>query len=155
MVAQYNKRARAAGINQDIAYAEEGDLTAETADTKFQSEAWKNFDIVALVAGLHHMENISRTVDRLSERLKPGGVLFIVDLDVSHGRESHLTEDVKAKHGVTVEGFTAAKMEKLFSGSKLDKIGYKVVDKPIIIRRGGPDLVTTRWFMARAAKAGA
>ena len=47
-------------------------------DSLKSPEFW-DFDLVAVGFGFHHFENLPTVTERLVERLKPGGVLMILD----------------------------------------------------------------------------
>lgn len=79
MVEEYNRRASA--INDSQYHAILGDLCNPDAVAEdLMSKDLFNFDIAAVGMGFHHFEHLQRSLDRLVERLRPGGVLFIVDL---------------------------------------------------------------------------
>ena len=45
----------------------------------FASSEFQNFDIAAVGLGFHHFDDPELAAQRLVERLRPGGVLFILD----------------------------------------------------------------------------
>lgn len=95
MVSAFNKRATDAGIPRSQVSAVVGNLfTPEPSDALAEPEYF-NFDIVAVGSAYHHFEDVTLATKRLVERLKPGGVLFIIDfsqgtgVDHSHGHGHH------------------------------------------------------------------
>jgi SAM-dependent methyltransferase len=95
MVSAFNKRATDAGIPRSQVTAVVGNLfTPEPSDALAEPEYF-NFDIVAVGSAYHHFEDVTLATKRLVERLKPGGVLFIIDfiqgagMDHSHGHGHH------------------------------------------------------------------
>jgi SAM-dependent methyltransferase len=97
MVSVYNRNAHNQGLAPDFMAATVGNLLdpAEPSPTQFSSPEWFNFDLAIVGLGFHHFEDPTLAAARLAERLKPGGVLMIIDF-MSH--ENH--GDVQAEGGV-------------------------------------------------------
>lgn len=66
------------------ATTQQGNLLAEPADPQFEAEQFFGFDVVACSLAFHHFEDVQFAARRMMERLRPGGVLFIIDL-LNHG----------------------------------------------------------------------
>src|SRR5579871_2128676 len=81
MVAVYNKNARNQGLNPNEMFAVSGNLLDpnDPSPAAFKGEEWFNFDLVAVGLGFHHFEYPTLAATRLAERLRPGGVLMIID----------------------------------------------------------------------------
>jgi SAM-dependent methyltransferase len=79
MVAEYNSSALNQGIPPSEMYAVTGNLIAEQEDKALERKEYFDFDIAAVGLGFHHFAVPALAARRLSERLKKGGVLFIVD----------------------------------------------------------------------------
>ncbi|OCL15451.1 S-adenosyl-L-methionine-dependent methyltransferase [Glonium stellatum] len=95
MVSAYSKHAADAGIPSSKLSAVVGDLFTPEPSSALAGPEYFNFDIAAVGSAYHHFEDVELSTKRLVERLKPGGVLFIIDLiqepgtDHFHGHEQH------------------------------------------------------------------
>lgn len=81
MVQMYNKRVQEKGISPAQMSAAQGNIVA--ADTSNQSnildQEFFDFDMVGMANALHHMQDPALAIERLVQRLKPGGTLLIID----------------------------------------------------------------------------
>lgn len=90
MVSTYNTKASGAGLDQLACHAHEGNLLsaeqyiineAGEKDKALLNDAqFNDFDVCIVGMGFHHFENYASCIQRLSERVKPGGVVGIIDL---------------------------------------------------------------------------
>lgn len=91
-----------------------------------------SLDVVFTSMVLHHVENVRETLATLAEKLRPGGLLSVLDLDA--GSESfHHGVDVQVfHHGFAREefakllqelGFTVLKFETAYEGVKVREDG--------------------------------
>jgi len=69
-----------------------GDLTSE-------SILEETFDLIHTTLVLHHIDEVESILEKLYKRLKPGGVIAIVDLDEEDGSFHAHYEDVRVHHG--------------------------------------------------------
>lgn len=154
MVAEYNTSARNQGISESEMEAFVGNLLdAKDPDpASLQDEKFFNFDIAVVGLGFHHFDDPALAAKRLTERLKKGGVLTIIDFlpHAHHGQHSHA-----AAHTVTHMGFSEEQVRKMFedagAGGDFD---YTVVGRGIVFRgqkEGGEDMKRSV-FMARGTK---
>jgi SAM-dependent methyltransferase len=100
MVATYNENAQSSGIPREVTHAVHGNLLDEkpylvkedgerTDDQSFlRDPGFNDFDAVIVGLGFHHFENFTRCLKKLSERVKPGGRVGIVDLFPKEGVSS-------------------------------------------------------------------
>ena len=84
MVAEYNRRAKLAGLTMERGSAVRGNLLAEyesgTPDPALDQADLFNFDIAIVDMAFHHIEHTELATKKLVEQLVPGsGVLVIVD----------------------------------------------------------------------------
>jgi SAM-dependent methyltransferase len=86
MVNEYNTSARNQGIPENEMFATLGNLldTSSPLPESLSGPEFFNFDIAAVGMGFHHFDDAALAARRLSERLKKGGVLMIVDF-LPHG----------------------------------------------------------------------
>jgi len=89
MVSTYNSKAAAAGLDHATCHAHEGNLLVEepyvvAEDGKrhqgFSNEHFNQFDACIVGLGFHHFENYATCLRTLSERVKSGGTIGIIDL---------------------------------------------------------------------------
>lgn len=96
MVAKYRATATELGLPESRMLAVQGNLLSpvvEPTKPPLSEDELNGFDLVALSMALHHMEDIELTVKRLAERLRPGGVILIIDWATnSHSERTGLTE---------------------------------------------------------------
>lgn len=81
MVKEYNTSARNQGIPESEMLAVQGNLldANKPSPLELAGKEFFEFDIAAVGLGFHHFDDPALAAKRLAERLKTGGVLFIVD----------------------------------------------------------------------------
>lgn len=91
MVAEYNERSEKAGT-KGVAYAVQGNLVGEEAyviraggdghksHDHAKDEEFNGFDAVIVGLGFHHFEDWKGSLRKLAQRVKPGGVVGIIDM---------------------------------------------------------------------------
>ncbi|KAF4626384.1 hypothetical protein G7Y89_g11772 [Cudoniella acicularis] len=132
MVAEYNKSVSNQGIPSSEMFAQAGNLidADEPSPAALSGPEFHNFDIAVVGLGFHHFDNPTLASKRLAERLKPGGVLLIVDF-LPHEHFHH--HDNPAAKTVTHMGFSEEEVKKMFEeagaggGFVYVKIGKGVV----------------------------
>lgn len=154
MVKEYNNRftpssnqdkSQSASTERVNARAYVGNLTsaADPAES-FSDPRFFNFDLVAIGFGFHHFDNLPLTTARLVERLKPGGILMILDF------KPHAKEDLKGDVGNTIthHGFDEEAVRKIFEGAGLVDFYSVDMNEAVLLFNNA-----TRYpFMARARK---
>lgn len=102
MLAKYNATAARLGLGPEEMMGVRGDLFAEPVeptDPPLPEERLQNFDLVAICMALHHMEDIQLAVSKLASRLKPGGILLVIDWAQINGAtaaQREFMEDVRS-----------------------------------------------------------
>ncbi len=111
MAERYNELAAASEIpSVKATHAIEGNLLADAArSVELSGTELHDFDIAAVGAGLHHFQDPARAIGRLAERLKPGGVLLIVDFV----EEEQGWLPSGADHTIHKHGFSQGEMKEL------------------------------------------
>ncbi|KUI72695.1 hypothetical protein VM1G_08107 [Cytospora mali] len=101
MVAAYNVRAQNQGLTEDEMAAFHGNLCVpgDESPGAFRDPKFFDFDLAVVGLGFHHFDDPELAAKRLVARLRPGGVLMIIDFlphgphgsdsSESHGHEHH------------------------------------------------------------------
>ncbi|KAF5625847.1 uncharacterized protein FTJAE_9830 [Fusarium tjaetaba] len=81
MVEQYNKLALKAGYTSTKMRAVQADLIDPelTPSPEIDTPGFFDFDVVVMCMALHHIEEPDNMILQLSKRLRPGGILLIID----------------------------------------------------------------------------
>ncbi|EKG18055.1 Methyltransferase type 11 [Macrophomina phaseolina MS6] len=148
MAAEYNSRAVAAGLAPEQMSAVQGNLISDEADANLSNPALFNFDVAAVGLGFHHFDDVFLATKRISERLKPGGVFFIVDFlsDKPHEIPPELKSYVK------VFGFNQEGMRGLFEGAGLVDFGFSVIEEKAEMEKPSGEKFTVTLFIAKGRK---
>lgn len=112
----------------------------------FTDPKFFDFDLVAVGFGFHHFENLPLVLERLTSRLKPGGVLMILDF-FSH--EQHDMGDNPALMTIAHHGFTESQIKALFASAGLEDNVVLDFGQDVVMMK---HQVTRRPFMARGKK---
>lgn len=172
MVDEYNTAARNQGIAPQEMRAQIGNLIDGSAPppAELSSPEFFNFDIAAVGMGWHHFSDPSLAARRLAERLKPGGVLLIIDFlphggcghnhdhDHHHGAgdahdHGHGGEDKNdASKTVAHMGFQEEDIRKMFVDAGVGSgFEHVVLGKGVVFTSEGKGMRRTA-FMARGRK---
>ncbi|KAI1141025.1 S-adenosyl-L-methionine-dependent methyltransferase [Hypoxylon sp. FL0543] len=148
MVAAYNAQAENQGLSHDEMHAVVGDLAAadgpQPADL-LADPRFFGFDVATVGGGLHHFADPELAAARLSQRLRPGGVLLVWDF-LPHGPiHGH-------QHGVMHHGLSKERVRAMFEDAGAGKeFSLEVLGSGITV--GSGDEVTRREiFLARGEK---
>lgn len=109
------------------------------------SPKFHNFDLVAVGFGFHHFEDLPTVTQRLVDRLKPGGVLMILDF-FSHDKDEVINEE--SVNTIAHHGFTEGRVMELFEGAGLVDVRVLPFEEEVVMMGHA-----RRWpFMARGRK---
>ena len=132
MLAKYRETAVDLGLSEQQMKAVRGNLLAPIVDPTnppLSDEELSNFDLVAICMALHHVDDIELAVKRLAEKLRPGGVLLVIDwakmdnppasASVEHiDNQSHINQQGQephpGAHTMSHETFTEEQIVNLF-----------------------------------------
>ena len=99
MVSTYNSKAAAAGIDHSTCHAHEANLLLDEPyvvhedgkrhEAAIGGEHFSQFDVCIVGLGFHHFENYGHCLRTLSERVKSGGTVGIIDLFPKEGVSHH------------------------------------------------------------------
>lgn len=111
-----------------------GDLFDSSGPSKsISGPEFFDFDLAVVGYGFHHFEDLNVATTRLASRLKPGGVLLIVDF-VTHAK---LEEGHPAKHTVAHHGFGEEEVKSLFGRAGLVDVGVLEMEGTIEMKKAG------------------
>lgn len=170
MVKAYNDGASNHGLSPNQMFSAAGNLLDPNnpSPAEFRDEKWFNFDLAVVGLGFHHFEDPALAASRLAERLRPGGVLSIIDFlpheghvenvvfggDHAVGHEPPVNQDVKRVMEIKPHtGFQEEQIKKAFEKAGLGKeFGFEVIAKGAVFSfRGRTGIVDV--FMAKGMKA--
>ncbi|KAF2135553.1 uncharacterized protein K452DRAFT_303354 [Aplosporella prunicola CBS 121167] len=146
MVEKFNTNASAAGLTPSQMSAIVGDLTSSEPDGRLSDQSLYGFDIAAVGLGFHHFEDILLATKRLVKRLRPGGVLFIIDLL----GKPHEEVPKELQDNVRVFGFDEPGMRSLFEEAGLVDFGLSVFPEKAVLEM--KETVMKTVFMAKGRK---
>lgn len=141
-------------------HAYQGDLCnpSDPSPVALSAPSFFDFDIAAVGLGLHHFDDPALAAKRLVERLRPGGVLLIIDFlphqaDHVRGHGCELDkEHSQAMATVTHHGFSPETIRAIFdgAGAGIDFAMDECADTISGPRDGGS--FKRKIFLARGAK---
>ena len=160
MVAEFNRRASDARLPNFRAIV--GDLCSPQGVAEdLKGSSLFNFDFVAIGLGFHHFEHLQLSIDRLFERLRTGGVLFIIDLverpgdpDIgSYEKGDDLIKET-AKTVPQKHGFERDAVERMFQAAGCKDFDFVVWKRPVVIGEGvvGDGAFEKLAFLAKGTK---
>lgn len=120
--------------NARVAEAFVGDLLESTGPSEsISSPRFFGFDLAVVGLGFHHFENLDLATSRLVSRLKPGGVLLIVDF-VTHAALKH---GDPGKHIVAHQGFGEEEVRSVFGRAGLVDVAIVEMEGMVEIKGAG------------------
>ncbi|CAG9976907.1 unnamed protein product [Clonostachys byssicola] len=167
MVAKYRATAEDLGLPESRMMAVQGNLLAHTVEATnppLSQEQLSSFDLVAICMALHHVDDIELAIKRLAERLRPGGVLLVIDWatrdssaqDVrsappaSAFGEHYKHKSHPASHTITHDSFTREQIFGLFEESGCEDSSFVLADR--LSEVPGARTGSMQLFFARASK---
>jgi len=146
-----DSRKQLQGLSREEMHAVQGNLVAEDENgtsSPLSSPEFQDFDIAAVGLGFHHFDDPERAAARLVERLRPGGVLMILDF-LAHDAMDPMHPASKT---VMHHGFTEERIREVFVKAGAGK-GFAVDDMgEVTFHRGEEKSFNRRLFMARGAR---
>ncbi|KAG4274382.1 hypothetical protein FPRO04_09340 [Fusarium proliferatum] len=135
MVEQYNMLAEAAGFSSDRMRAIHGDLMDPEASPspELDTPEFNDFDLIVMCMALHHVQDYTAMIQKLSEKLRSGGVLLIIDLVAS-----------------SESGCPEAPLSKELSNHTMSKMGFTEVEVKTAFEKAGLQGWSWRWCSERS-----
>jgi SAM-dependent methyltransferase len=153
MVGEYNKKAQEAGIPPEKMSARAGNILGDSFSEDFKGPEYHDFDVAFVGLALHHFSDPLLSMKRLVDRLRVGGVLWIIDVpDQPHAHHEHEKLSPETKAAIHTHGFTVDQVKDLFAqaGAGAD-VRVDVIDKPFEIKTPNHTFKRTVFF-ARGQK---
>lgn len=150
MINEFNKNVLEHGLS-DRMTGLKADLLAEKVPAEVSSPEYYDFDLAVVSMSLHHFAEPETAMKRIGERLKKGGVCFIIDFvpEQHHGFDKEFAEAGKT---VSKHGFSREEMQSMFADAGLkESFGYEVVQEPIHFTKEGKTYEKTL-FVAKAVR---
>jgi SAM-dependent methyltransferase len=128
-------RSNTANLSNDIQgtsrQAYQGNLAdpVDASPAAFADAKFFDFDVAGVGLGFHHFDKPGLASKRLAERLKTGGVLFIIDF-VAH----KIDPEDAAHRGITHHGFVEDEIKQMFENAGLTDFGYQELPEPIAFK---------------------
>jgi len=153
MVAEYNTSAQNQGIPESEMLAQVGNLLdpKDPSPPALSGSEFRNFDIAVVGLGFHHFDDPYLAAKRLTERLKEGGVLLIMDF-LPH-QQFH--SDHASAKTVAHLGFSEEETRKIFEEAGAGTgFEYVVAGKGIVFvsAKENGEVMRRTVFIARGVK---
>ncbi|KAF2753296.1 S-adenosyl-L-methionine-dependent methyltransferase [Pseudovirgaria hyperparasitica] len=150
MVDAFNKKVSDAGIPLSNISAVTGNLLRDPVEpVELMQDKYFNFDIACIGLGFHHFEDPADAAKKLATRLKPGGVLLLIDLLSDDGTAFNDHDAVKS---IQKHGFTESDMQKIYDNAGLSRFSFKVMDEKMVLEGKNGQNVSRTLFFARGEK---
>ncbi|KAL4759017.1 class I SAM-dependent methyltransferase [Aspergillus foveolatus] len=155
MLEEFKKHVHEAG-RSDTMVAVKADLVSESSPTEISGPEYFDFDLVVVSMALHHFEHPEKAMNRLSERLKKGGVMMIIDL-IPNDHHDHEHDHALLQMGEVVEtiskhGFSLDEMRTMYENAGVgNEFKYQVLEKRLPFTKDGKTFEKTI-FIARGQK---
>jgi len=133
MIKLFSQLAEASGLPPSSVTAVVGDLLSNPPTDNVCTPKFQDFDLAAIGLGFHHFSDQAAALQRLTERLKPGGVLLIVDLTGDHPMQREGHQAMKTMHK---GGFEEEEVRQLFEGVGLMEFGFETLPETMRMKRG-------------------
>ncbi|RGP80943.1 2-heptaprenyl- -naphthoquinone [Fusarium longipes] len=125
MVNVYNAQAQNQGSSRQAFQGNLADPT-DVSPAAFTGAKFFDFDVAGVGLGFHHFDKPDLASRRLAERLRSGGVLFVIDF-VAH----KIDPKDAAKRGIAHHGFSEEQIKKMFEDAGLTNFAYQELPEPI------------------------
>jgi SAM-dependent methyltransferase len=145
MIDKYKSNMDLLGVQHGNTHAVVGDLLSDLPKPRALADAqYHGFDLITVGAALHHFPNTENAVERLAERLRPGGVLYIQDKFDDGNRGASVSQGPR--------GFTKEGLEDIMSSAGLVGFGFEVLPNKVDVELLDEKVVSIQCFIGRAVK---
>ncbi|EZF74012.1 hypothetical protein H105_04141 [Trichophyton soudanense CBS 452.61] len=133
MVEKFNQTARQEKLPETQIYAVKGNLTEAEGTPSIAGEEFFKFDLIIIVHALHHIDDPQKLINRLTERLRPGGIVVVADWE-KKGKDVHPVDiNHPAAHTVSHSGFTENDMHEFFKKAGCKESEYTVLKEEMTV----------------------
>ncbi|KAH7318279.1 S-adenosyl-L-methionine-dependent methyltransferase [Stachybotrys elegans] len=151
MVSQYNVRAEDSKLSHRM-HAVVGNLL-DDSDSGAVAAAPTDAALVVMSMALHHVSDPATMIRKLSQRLRPGGVLLIIDfVATSESGCPALEDDSPMSHAIAHRGFTEKAVRDMFSQAGLQSWAWKWMDEQTKLPEAAGGV--QQLFLARGVREG-
>lgn len=109
------------GLSKDEMVAHQGNLcdASDANPAPFSGPSFHDFDVATVGLGFHHFDDPELAAQRLAARLRPGGILFILDFLVHGQGHGHGGDHIPSAAAATVmhHGFSEETIKSVFEGA--------------------------------------
>jgi SAM-dependent methyltransferase len=138
-------------LSTEEMHAYQGNLcvTSDPSPPAFAGPNFFDFDIAAVGLGFHHFDDPELAAIRLVERLRPGGVLLMIDF-LPHESLDHMHH--AAAPTITHHGFSEGRIREIFEKAGAGE-GFRLEDVGVtMLKPGDGKEWKRRVFFARGSK---
>jgi SAM-dependent methyltransferase len=159
MVNEYRATIAELGAGEGHMIGVRGNLvtaSVEPTNPPLSDEELNGFDLVVICMTLHHIEDVELATKRLAERLRPGGVLLVIDWAQQDG-SSRASGLEAVDHGhpaaptIAHHSFSKEQMFSLFEKAGCGESRFEVADGLTRLPMDGA-VLEMQMFWARATK---
>ncbi|KAK3080313.1 hypothetical protein LTS18_002508 [Coniosporium uncinatum] len=150
MIKLFSQLAEASGLPSSHITAVVGDLLSTPPTENVCTREFHDFDLAAIGLGFHHFGDQAAALQRLAERLRPGGVVLIVDLRGDHPMHGKGHPAMKTIHR---GGFEEEEVKRLFEGVGLVEFGFQTLPEKMRMKKGDSTF-EREVFVAKGRKPG-
>lgn len=147
MLAKYRETAAELGLSEQQMKAVRGNLLKPVTDPTeppTTKEELSGFDLVAICMALHHVDGLELAIKCLAEKLRPGGVILVIDWAKLNAASASVTsESTKSSsrdnqqdqnphpgaHTMSHESFTEDQVVVLFQQAGCNQSRFVLADK--------------------------
>jgi SAM-dependent methyltransferase len=129
MVDRYNQAAQRSGFSSEQMRAIRGNFVGAESEVE-AGDDFRDFDIVVLSMALHHVSNPPMLLSKLVERLRPSGVLVVIDWAPSqqdHHERPHESHEVSKTIHMAHQEFSDDYVAKCFSDAGCSSSSFRYV----------------------------
>jgi SAM-dependent methyltransferase len=151
MIDEFKKNIREEGRSDNVV-AVKANILSDSPPAEVSGPEFFDFDVLVVSMATHHFEHPGQALSRLSERLKEGGIMMIMDLVPEELPDHGMHQMGDVVHTISKHGFSLEEMRTMYDNAGV-KTGFKyeVIDEPLVFTKNGNTFEKTI-FIARGQK---
>ncbi|KAL5334732.1 S-adenosyl-L-methionine-dependent methyltransferase [Aspergillus crustosus] len=151
MIEEFQKNVSEEG-RSDKMVGIKANLLAELAPAQVSGPEYFEFDVVIVSMALHHFEHPENALHRLSERLKKGGVMLILDMTPEDHHDHGLHQMGEMVKTISKHGFSCEEMQTMYANAGMNtEFRYQILEERLEFERNG-NVFHKTIFIARGQK---